>query len=124
LINIHDNLHGQIKKGPLQKVLDQLTSDGQLQMKEYGKAKVYLLNQNNIPEVDKSELETLNTELNRRREKLTQLNEKTKEMNAKLKEILSELTNDQLDQELKSYEALVSGFIIVIIVFCFLAERS
>eukprot|EP01016_Furgasonia_blochmanni_P023213 TRINITY_DN25129_c0_g1_i1.p1 TRINITY_DN25129_c0_g1~~TRINITY_DN25129_c0_g1_i1.p1 ORF type:complete len:189 (+),score=54.80 TRINITY_DN25129_c0_g1_i1:63-629(+) len=107
LINIHDNLHGQIKKGPLQKILDQLSSDGQLKMKEYGKAKVYLLNQENIPEVDKGELENLNNELNKRREKMTQLNDKTKELNARLKEILSAPTNEQLNQELKNYENLL-----------------
>jgi len=46
LINIHDNLHGKIKKANLEKLLDKLSKgeDGELTCKEFGKAKIYLYN--------------------------------------------------------------------------------
>ena len=47
VIQVHDNLHGRIPKQTVQRVLDILSNgtDGQLKMKEYGKAKIYYLNQ-------------------------------------------------------------------------------
>jgi len=42
--NILDNMHGKVKKTICQKVLDDLTEEKLLTCKEYGKAKIYLIN--------------------------------------------------------------------------------
>jgi len=42
--NVIDNLHGRIKKVQAQKILDELSDDKILVCKEYGKAKIYLIN--------------------------------------------------------------------------------
>ena len=46
VIQVHENLHNRIPKITVQRVLDSLSSEsGGLKMKEYGKAKIYYLDQ-------------------------------------------------------------------------------
>lgn len=40
-INVHDNLHGAIRKAQVVRVLDQMAADGSLRSKQWGKFKVY-----------------------------------------------------------------------------------
>ena len=51
-----DNLHGRIPRKICVDVLDQLTGKKHLTCKEYGKAKIYILNQSRFPETSKDEL--------------------------------------------------------------------
>lgn len=53
-------------------------------MKEFGKAKIYLYNQKNIPEVDKSELEEMKTNFREKREEETVLLDAIKALNTKV----------------------------------------
>jgi len=45
-----DNLHGRIVRKICQQVLDDLTDEKHLVCKEFGKAKIYLANQDKFPE--------------------------------------------------------------------------
>lgn len=54
-----DNLHGRIPRKICQTVLDELATEKHLSCKEYGKAKVYLANQDLFPETSKDELNEL-----------------------------------------------------------------
>lgn len=108
--NIFDNLHGKIKKGVCQKALDSLVDEGQLQMKEFGKAKLYLLNQQNIPQVSAKEMEKLKDGMNKAKQEHTKLTEEVKEMGQYLKNLTNQLTNEQLDDEIEKYKKLVSDF--------------
>lgn len=54
-----DNLHGRIPRKICQNVLDELAAENHLSCKEYGKAKVYLANQDYFPETSKEELNEL-----------------------------------------------------------------
>ena len=58
-INVFDNLRGAVKKAQVQRLLDELAEDGVLVMKEYGKARIYLYNQNQLPEVPKAEVDEM-----------------------------------------------------------------
>lgn len=49
LINIFDNLHGKVKKPVLLKMLEQLVVKNKLTCKEFGKARIYLINQDLLP---------------------------------------------------------------------------
>ncbi len=55
LIQIFDNLRGKIKKPLLQSSIDNLISQQQLQVKEFGKSKIYMCNQSIFPEVSEQE---------------------------------------------------------------------
>ena len=47
-LNVFDNLHGKIKKAILENILNDLTDEFKLTCKEFGKNKVYFLNQDNL----------------------------------------------------------------------------
>jgi len=49
-------MHGRVKKTQGQKVLDDLSDQKILTCKEFGKAKIYLANQDNFPTTSKEEL--------------------------------------------------------------------
>ena len=51
-----DNLHGRIPRKICVDLLDRLTVKKHLTCKEYGKAKIYILNQSRFPETSKDEL--------------------------------------------------------------------
>lgn len=107
MINIFDNLHGKIKKAACQKALDNLVDSGELQAKEFGKAKIYLLNQQNIPQVSVEDMDKLKENLNEIKKEHTKLSEEVKEMNTYLKNLNNQLTNEQLTEEIEKYKKLV-----------------
>ena len=106
-MNIFDNLHGKIKKPQCQRALDALTDAGEIQMKEYGKSKIYLLNQKNIPEIDEKQMDALNKKLGEVKAKYNSENEEYKEMTTLLKELQIQPTNEELDKEIEKYTKLV-----------------
>eukprot|EP01022_Parablepharisma_sp_SALTPOND_P028409 TRINITY_DN70920_c1_g1_i1.p1 TRINITY_DN70920_c1_g1~~TRINITY_DN70920_c1_g1_i1.p1 ORF type:complete len:325 (+),score=50.82 TRINITY_DN70920_c1_g1_i1:91-1065(+) len=78
-LNVFDNLHGEIKKADVQKILDSLVKDGEVQSKDFGKFVVYLVNQDKMPTVPQEELNNMDKEIDECREKLKQLSEELKE---------------------------------------------
>lgn len=48
IINVFDNLHGEIKKAVLEEHLEKLVKMNFLTGKEYGKNKIYFLNQDSF----------------------------------------------------------------------------
>lgn len=57
--NIMDNLHGRIPRKICESVLNRLTEEQQLVCKEFGKAKVYLANQDKFPTTSTDQLNEL-----------------------------------------------------------------
>ncbi|KAL4483257.1 hypothetical protein ABPG74_019283 [Tetrahymena malaccensis] len=107
LINICDNLHGKIKKTALQKMLDGLVSKNKLTCKEFGKAKIYLMNQDLLPQVDKSELEQMQNDLNEKRVYLREIGEEIKELTKKIATYNKQLTNAQIQEEIVKNEKMI-----------------
>jgi 26S proteasome regulatory subunit, ATPase 3, interacting protein len=100
-LNIHDNLRGAIKKPQCQKILDKLVDIGKLQAKEYGKVKIYLVNQKLIPEVNDSELEQLDTQIKELSEDTELLKNEIKDLQMQAKELESSLTLEEIDKQLQ-----------------------
>lgn len=100
-------MHGKIAKKNCQKALDILTEEGQLQAKEFGKNKVWLLNQQNIPQVNAQELAALTEKLNSVKKEHDKLADEVKELNAYLKNLQNQLTNEALSDEIAKYKKLV-----------------
>jgi archaellum component FlaC len=63
ILNVIDNLHGRIPRKICQEVLDKLTEEKHLVLKEYGKVLIYLINQDKFPEVSKDDLAELDKEI-------------------------------------------------------------
>ena len=68
--NIMDNMHGRIPKKICETVLQKLTDQAHLVCKEFGKAKVYLANQDKFPETNPKQLEELDETISGKRQKL------------------------------------------------------
>ena len=63
LQNVLDNMHGRVAKTIAVKVLDELTDKKVLVCKEYGKAKLYLANQDNFPTTSNEEITKLDEKI-------------------------------------------------------------
>ena len=50
--NIIDNLHGRVKKKQVEKITEGLVEEKVLTVKEYGKSKIFMINQALFPKVD------------------------------------------------------------------------
>lgn len=91
----------------MQKALDSLVDSGDLQVKEFGKAKVYLLNQGSIPQVDEKEMEKLQKKVAERKAEFVKTQGEVKDYQATLKEITAQLTDDQIKSEIEKYKKMV-----------------
>lgn len=78
-LNVFDNLHGEIKKGEMQKVLDALVEEEEVKAKDFGKFVIYLANQDKMPTVPREELERMDKEIDECRERLKNVSEECKE---------------------------------------------
>lgn len=99
-----DNLHAKVKKAAVLKILDKLADQGKLQRKEFGKAKVYLIDQSSFEETSSEQLEKMdkeNTELKNQHQDLAKAVNKATE---DLQRILKEPTDQEIDSELLSLE--------------------
>ncbi|SCO69165.1 Tat binding protein 1(TBP-1)-interacting protein, putative [Plasmodium vivax] len=70
VINVYDNLHGTISKNVVQKLMDELSAEKKLQCKEYGKAKVYLVNQREFKSLNVQEMGKLKKDMEMMREQM------------------------------------------------------
>ena len=73
-------MHGRVKKPSCQTILDQLTAEGILKCKEYGKAKIYLANQDNFQEVSNEELQKLDVVIKGKKDGLEKLKGELKDL--------------------------------------------
>ena len=63
-------MHGRVKKVICQKVLDDLTDEKVLTCKEFGKAKIYIANQDNFPTTSTDQLSKLDDKIKSHKEAL------------------------------------------------------
>ena len=61
--NLLDSFQHQLKRTQCMKIMDQLTENQILTCKEYGKAKVYLINQDLFPETNNEQLKMLDEQI-------------------------------------------------------------
>ena len=85
-----------MRKKYADEALDLLVQEGTVSCKEYGKAKVFLVNQNRFPEIDTTILEQLDDQINVRRDEYNKLAEQVKVCDKELKECTSSMTNETL----------------------------
>lgn len=109
---IEGNLNVKLqKKGKnVEKVLSSLVEDKELIYKDYAKARIYLINQKHFPEVNRAEMEKMNEELCEKKENFSIINKEYKDLAENLKKITSELTNEDLDDEILKLEKQVELF--------------
>lgn len=101
-----DNMHGRIPKKICENVLEKLTSQNHLSCKEFGKAKIYLANQDKFPTTSQSELDALDLQISTKRGQLDQQTDQLKQLTAKLKDLTATLSNEQLAAEIESLKRI------------------
>lgn len=69
------------------RIMDQLVESQILTCKEYGKAKIYLINQDCFPETNPEQLKGLDEQIQVRKEEFNGLEENLKQAKEKLKEV-------------------------------------
>ena len=102
--NLIDNLQGRIKKTQTQRICDELVADKILVLKEYGKAKIYVINQDLYPDTSTEDLEKLDDQIKVRKEEMDKFQAQLKELQAEFKKITVEPTNQELDDMIKKLE--------------------
>lgn len=96
--NVFDNLRGAVKKASLQKVMDTLTAEGRLQMKEFGKAKIYLVNQKLLQEASPEELQQIESEIRDLEDEERYNLNRIKELQTQHKELSSALCIEEIQK--------------------------
>ena len=66
--DILNNYQSSMKKKLLEQSLEQLVKSGKVTLKEYGKAKVFLISQDRFPSVDPKLLDELDQKITEKRE--------------------------------------------------------
>ncbi|KAJ1609365.1 putative coiled coil protein [Cryptosporidium canis] len=108
--NVVDNLHNVYSKRQVTDEMDRLAAEGKFICKEYGKQKVYLVDQSDCKELNKEEMEALDkmisaseSELNDLETKLKQLKQETRHISVPLP---IEVLEERIDQESRKNESL------------------
>ena len=102
--NILDNLRGTVPKKICETVLDALCEEKVLTMKEYGKAKIYLANQDNFPANNPAQIAEIDNQIKQNKEHIEALQAQLKQLTSQLKNTCSTMTNEQLIQSIQELE--------------------
>ncbi|KAH7826905.1 putative Homologous-pairing protein 2 [Monocercomonoides exilis] len=98
--NVVDGLKGKIKKTATQKALDALVEKSQVTLKEFGKSKIYFADQSQFEVPSKEEIAQMDETINQTQDELRELESTAKSMTAENAHLASELTNEQISEEI------------------------
>ncbi|KAH7485228.1 hypothetical protein PRIC1_004521 [Phytophthora ramorum] len=104
LLNVFENMHRAIAKPSLTKLLDNLVVKEELASKTYGKAKIYYMNQNNLPVPSEAERLALEEQIKVVTADCTATEQELKGAEATLSGITSQISNADLDAALKQLD--------------------
>ncbi|GCC20070.1 homologous-pairing protein 2 homolog isoform X2 [Chiloscyllium punctatum] len=82
------------------KALEQLTQDGKIKEKVYGKQKIYFADQSQFAAVGETDLKTLDSEISELSEKFQNVQQCCRQMEAELKELNSSMTTEEVSLEI------------------------
>ncbi|XP_076042255.1 homologous-pairing protein 2 homolog [Oratosquilla oratoria] len=102
------NLHKEIGKTAVQKCLDQLSSDGVIKEKTYGKQKVYVADQSQFSSLNEEELKAIEVETSKLTQELTETEKELREHEAKVNKLNSTLTTEEAVKRVQEVETEVS----------------
>eukprot|EP00824_Muranothrix_gubernata_P018207 TRINITY_DN37133_c0_g1_i1.p1 TRINITY_DN37133_c0_g1~~TRINITY_DN37133_c0_g1_i1.p1 ORF type:complete len:236 (-),score=56.92 TRINITY_DN37133_c0_g1_i1:12-623(-) len=91
-----DNLHGRVKKTVAQRTIDSMVESGKLVLKEFGKQKVYLVNQATLSKPSQEELSQLDTHITQLEEQLRSYQDEARTLDGEQRALTSQLTNEEI----------------------------
>ncbi|KAG3079408.1 hypothetical protein PI124_g19652 [Phytophthora idaei] len=104
LLNVFENMHRAIAKPSLTNLLDNLVAKEELVSKMYGKAKIYYMNQNNLPVPSEEERLAIEEQIKTVTFECTASEQELKSAEATLSGITSQISDADLDAALKQLE--------------------
>ncbi|KAE9283316.1 hypothetical protein PF008_g27435 [Phytophthora fragariae] len=104
LLNVFENMHRAIAKPSLTKLLDNLVAKEELVSKTYGKAKIYYMNQSNLPVPSEEERLALEEQIKVVTADCAASEQELKSAEATLAGITSQISDADLDAALKQLD--------------------
>ncbi|KAK1942993.1 Homologous-pairing protein 2 [Phytophthora citrophthora] len=104
LLNVFENMHRAIAKPSLTKLLDNLVAKEELVSKTYGKAKIYYMNQNNLPVPSEAEHLALEEQIKTVTADCAASEQELKNAEATLSGITLQISDADLDAALKQLD--------------------
>ncbi|KAL3667814.1 hypothetical protein V7S43_007365 [Phytophthora oleae] len=104
LLNVFENMHRAIAKPSLTKLLDNLVAKEELVSKTYGKAKIYYMNQSNLPVPSEAERLALEEQIKDVTADCAASEQELKGVELTLSEITSQISDAGLDAALKQLD--------------------
>ncbi|ETP44367.1 hypothetical protein, variant [Phytophthora nicotianae P10297] len=104
LLNVFENMHRAIAKPSLTKLLDNLVAKEELVSKTYGKAKIYYMNQNNLPVPSEEERLAIEEQIKTISAECTASEQELKSAEATLSGITTQISDADLDAALKQLD--------------------
>ncbi|KAF7458324.1 putative Tat binding protein 1(TBP-1)-interacting protein [Cryptosporidium felis] len=103
--NVVDNLHNAYSKKQVTDEMDRLTTEGKFLCKEYGKQKVYLVDQSDCKELNKEEMEILDKNILSSEAELNDLEARIKLLKQETRNITVPLPIDVLEEKISQEQA-------------------
>jgi hypothetical protein len=107
--NVHDNLQGSIKKPVCQRVLDRLVADGEIAVKEFGKAKAYYADQSKFEEPDAEVLKQMDEEIEEKTTSSKGLQREVSQVKSKNASLSSCLTTEDMREKIETSKKKVKA---------------
>ncbi|XP_011405098.1 PREDICTED: homologous-pairing protein 2 homolog [Amphimedon queenslandica] len=102
--DVFSNMHKEFNKPCVQRVLDQLVSNGKVKEKTYGKQKVYVVDQGLFPVINESEIAKMDDEIRTLQESIAVQESECSAMEAKLSALKNSLTLQEAKEKLEETE--------------------
>jgi 26S proteasome regulatory subunit (ATPase 3-interacting protein) len=102
--NLVENLHGQVKKAMCQKCVDKLVKEGKVTLKENKKAKIYFMNQEDVPVMDKEELKQMDDQIKKLTAKLNDLKSEVNELSVQKAKYTKAMSNEEIAENIRQLE--------------------
>lgn len=113
--NVVDNLHNAYSKKQVTDEMDRLAAEGKFVCKEYGKQKVYLIDQSDCKELNKEEMEALDKTISANESELNDLEARLKQLKQETRNISVPLPIDVLEERIEQESLKVSFYMFWVI---------
>jgi len=106
---VYENLHQQIKKPALIRIMDELTEEGHLQVKDFKKVRMYLAKQADSSVPDPDELASLGQQEAQVKEELSAMTATNSRLDAQVRMLQNQPNDEDLAAQLAQYKKQVDS---------------
>jgi 26S proteasome regulatory subunit (ATPase 3-interacting protein) len=99
--DISSNLHNAVSKASVQKILQQLTENGQVVCKTYGKQSIYVIKQESDQIPSKEELQRIDEDIAGLKQEVDALSSEVKQLSSVLNGLTASMTTEQVKEKLE-----------------------